>query len=44
MIPGWPHSFVAAVAVRLWPADDATAVTAELRQVVGHIIDADHWW
>lgn len=54
--PGWPYSFVAALetgrtswtaildAVRLGPADDATAVTAtQLRQVVGPIIDAGHW-
>jgi hypothetical protein len=56
MIPGWPYSFVAALetgrtswtavldAVRLGPADDATAVTAaQLREVVGQIIDAGHW-
>ena len=56
MIPGWPYSFVAALetgrtswtalldAVRLRPADDATAVTAaQLREVVGRIIDAGHW-
>jgi hypothetical protein len=56
MIPGWPYSFVAALetgrtswtalldAVRLGPADDATAVTAaQLREVVGRIIDAGHW-
>ncbi|PFG50992.1 DDE superfamily endonuclease [Amycolatopsis sulphurea] len=56
MIPGWPYSFVAALetgrtswtavldAVRLGPADDATAVTAaQLRAVVGRIIDAGHW-
>ncbi|MBB5153820.1 hypothetical protein BJ970_001354 [Saccharopolyspora phatthalungensis] len=55
-IPGWPYSFVAALetgrtswtaildAVRLGPADDATAVTAaQLREVVGRIIDAGHW-
>lgn len=56
MIPGWPYSFVAALetgrtswtalldAVRLRPADDATAVTAtQLRDVVDRIIDAGHW-
>ncbi|MFL6119860.1 transposase [Actinophytocola sp.] len=56
MIPGWPYSFVAALetgrtswtalldAVRLRPADDATAVTAtQLREVVDRIIDAGHW-
>jgi DDE superfamily endonuclease len=56
MIPGWPYSFVAALetgrtswtavldAVRLGPADDATAVTAaQLREVVDRIIDAEHW-
>jgi hypothetical protein len=56
MIPGWPYSFVAALesgrmswtqildAVRLGPADDATAVTAEqLRQLVGRLIDAGQW-
>ena len=56
MIPGWPYSFVAALetgrtswtalldAVRLQPADDATAVTAaQLREVVGRLIDAGHW-
>ena len=56
MIPGWPYSFVAALepgrtswtlpldAVRLGPADDATAVTAaQLRQVVDNIIAAGHW-
>jgi hypothetical protein len=55
-IPGWPYSFVAALetgrtswtavldAVRLGPADDATAVTAaQLREVVGRIINAGHW-
>jgi hypothetical protein len=55
-IPGWPYSFVAALetgrtcwiaildAVRLGPADDATAVTAaQLREVVGRLIDAGHW-
>jgi hypothetical protein len=56
MIPGWPYSFVAALetgrtswtavldAVRLRPADDATAVTAaQLREVVDRIIAAGHW-
>jgi hypothetical protein len=56
MIPGWPYSFVAALetgrtswtqvldAVRLGPADDATAVTADqLRQVIGRLIAAGHW-
>jgi DDE superfamily endonuclease len=56
LIPGWPYSFVAALepgrtswtavldAVRLGPADDATAVTAEqLRAVVGRLIAAGHW-
>lgn len=56
MIPGWPYSFVAALetgrsswtavldAVRLGPADDATAITAtQLREVVDRIIDAGHW-
>jgi hypothetical protein len=56
MIPGWPYSFVAALesgrtswtqlldAVRLGPADDATAVTAaQLRDVVGRLIGAGHW-
>ncbi|MGI5135143.1 NF041680 family putative transposase [Streptomyces sp. CA-106110] len=55
-IPGWPYSFVAALetgrtswtalldAVRLGPADDATAVTAaQLREVVDRIIAAGHW-
>lgn len=55
-IPGWPYSFVAALetgrtswtqvldAVRLGPADDATAVTAvQLREVVGRLIEAGHW-
>ena len=52
-IPGWPYSFVAALepgrtswttildAVRLGPADDATAVTAaQLREVVERLITA----
>ena len=56
MIPGWPYSFVAALepgrtswtlpldAVRLGPADDATAVTAaQVREVVMRIIGAGHW-
>jgi hypothetical protein len=56
MIPGWPYSFVAALepgrtswtlpldAVRLGPADDATAVTAaQIREVVDRIIAAGHW-
>jgi hypothetical protein len=56
MIPGWPYSFVAALepgrtswtlpldAVRLGPADDATAVTAaQVREVVMRIINAGHW-
>ena len=56
MIPGWPYSFVAALqpgrtswtlpldAVRLGPADDATAVTAgQVRGVVMRIVDAGHW-
>jgi hypothetical protein len=55
-IPGWPYSIVAALetgrtswtavldAIRLGPADDATAVTADqLREVVGRIIAAGHW-
>jgi hypothetical protein len=53
MIPGWPYQFVAALepgrtswcalldAVRLGPADDATAVTsAQLRAVVGGLAAA----
>jgi DDE superfamily endonuclease len=56
MIPGWPYSLVAALepgrtswtlpldAVRLGPADDATAVTAaQLRGVVTRLIGAGHW-
>ena len=56
MIPGWPYSFVAALetgrtswtavldAVRLGPADDATAVTAtQLRDVVDRLITAGQW-
>lgn len=55
LIPGWSSSFVAALepgrtswtalldAVRLGPADDATAVTAgQLRAVVGRLIAAGH--
>jgi hypothetical protein len=56
MIPGWPYSFVAALeagrsswtalldAVRLGPADDATAVTADqLRDVIEALIAAGQW-
>jgi hypothetical protein len=56
LIPGWPYSFVAALetgrsswtavldAVRLGPADDATAVTAvQLRGVIDRLITAGHW-
>jgi DDE superfamily endonuclease len=56
LIPGWPYSFVAALetgrsswtalldAVRLGPADDATAVTAaQLRAVVDRLITGGHW-
>ena len=56
MIPGWPYSVVAARqtgrtcwtavldAVRLGPADDATAVTAtQLRAVVERLVTAGHW-
>jgi hypothetical protein len=55
-IPGWPYQVVAALesgptswtaildAVRLHPADDATAVTAvQLRAVVGRLRAAGHW-
>jgi DDE superfamily endonuclease len=55
-IPGWPYSFVAALepgrtswtavldAVRLGPADDPTAVTAQqLRAVLGRLITAGQW-
>ena len=55
-MPGWPYSFVAALergrtswvalldAVRLGPADDATAVTAaQLRDVVERLIATGHW-
>jgi hypothetical protein len=56
MIPGWPYSIVVALepgraswtlpldAVRLGPADDATAVTAaQVRDVTELIIAAGHW-
>ena len=56
MIPGWPYSVIAALepgrtswtlpldAVRLGPADDATAVTAaQVREVAERIIAAGHW-
>jgi hypothetical protein len=56
LIPGWPYSFVAALepgrtswtavldAVRLGPADEATAVTADqLRAVVARLIAAGQW-
>jgi hypothetical protein len=56
MIPGWPYSVVAALqsgrsswtavldAVRLGPADDATATTAaQLREVVDRLRQARHW-
>jgi len=56
MIPGWPYSVVAALetgrsswtapldAVRLGPADDVAAVTADqLRRVVELLIAAGHW-
>nr|WP_242624213.1 transposase [Micromonospora kangleipakensis] len=56
MIPGWPYSFIAALepgrtswtqvldAVRLGPADDATAVTADqLRQLIDRLIRAGNW-
>jgi hypothetical protein len=55
-IPGWPYSFVAALepgrtswtaildVVRLGPADDATAVTADqLRSVIDRLIHAGQW-
>ncbi|MFE1522095.1 NF041680 family putative transposase [[Kitasatospora] papulosa] len=55
-IPGWPYSFVAVLepgatswtaildAVRLGPADDATAITADqLRGVVERLIGAGQW-
>ncbi len=56
LIPGWPYSFVAALepgrtswtalldAVRLGPADDPTAVTAQqLRAVLDRLVAAGHW-
>src|SRR5487761_1201960 len=56
MIPGWPYSVIAALepgrtswtavldAVRLGPADDATAVTAaQVRDVITRLITAGHW-
>jgi hypothetical protein len=56
LIPGWPYSVVAALetgrtswttildAIRLGPADDATAVTAaQLREVVTRLQAAGHW-
>jgi len=56
MIPGWPYSLVVALepgrtswtlpldAVRLGPADDATAVTAaQVREVVAGLTGAGHW-
>ena len=56
MIPGWPYSLVVALepgrtswtlpldAVRLGPADDATAVTAaQVREVVTRLAQAGHW-
>jgi hypothetical protein len=56
LIPGWPYSFVAALetgrtswtalldAVRLGPADDPTAVTADqLRAVIDRLTTAGHW-
>lgn len=55
-MPGWPYSFVGALetgctswgalldAVRLGPADDATAVTAaQLRDVTDRLMQAGHW-
>jgi hypothetical protein len=55
-VPGWPYSFVAALetgrtswtalldAVRLGPADDATALTAaQLRDTVERLIHAGQW-
>ncbi|MFJ8142759.1 transposase [Streptomyces sp. NPDC096013] len=55
-IPGWPYSFVAALetgrtswtavldAIRLGPADDATAVTAaQLREVFNRLVHARQW-
>jgi len=56
MVPGWPYSVVVALepgrtswtlpldAVRLGPADDATAVTAaQVREVVTRLAGAGHW-
>src|SRR3954468_22195319 len=56
LLPGWPYQLVAALesgptswtalldAVRLGPAEDATAVTADqLRAVVGRLRAAGHW-
>jgi hypothetical protein len=56
LIPGWPYSLVAALTpdrtswtavlnpVRLGPADDAAAVTADqLRRVAGRLIAAWQW-
>jgi hypothetical protein len=56
LIPGWPYSLVAALetgrtswtalldAVRLGPADDATAVTAgQLRDLIGRLRRGGHW-
>jgi hypothetical protein len=56
LIPGWPYSFVAALengrtswtavldAIRLGPAEDTTAVTAEqLRAVIDRLIETGHW-
>jgi hypothetical protein len=56
LIPGWPYSLVAALetgrtswtavldAVRLGPADDATAVTAvQLRDVIGRLRSGGQW-
>ncbi len=56
LIPGWPYSVVAALetgrtswtaildAIRLGPADDATAVTAgQLREVITRLQAAGHW-
>jgi DDE superfamily endonuclease len=56
LIPGWPYSFVVALepgrtswtlpldAVRLGPADDATAVTAaQVRDVIERLMAAGHW-
>jgi hypothetical protein len=56
VIAGWPYSFAAALspgasswtllldAVRLGPADDATAVAAaQIREVAGRLVAAGHW-